>query len=458
MKKSLPYFILIWMMISNPVKAQMFGPQQIISNAANQAQNVFAADMNGDGHMDVLSSSLADSKIVWYQNDGLGNFPLEKVVSTAPGAVSHVIAADLDGDDDQDVIASYSEGDKVAWFENDGNGNFGPLQLFSSTADFAISVFAADLDGDEDLDILSASYYDNKIAWYKNTDGLGTFSSEKIISTNAEGAWGVYAADIDGDGDVDVLSASSDDNKVAWYKNDGSGNFGPQLIISESTTWAGTVVAADLDGDGDLDVISASTPDSQLEWYRNTDGNGNFAPKIIITYSAEWPQAVYAADIDLDGDMDVLSASSQDDRIAFYLNNGNGIFGGMQTITTSADFAKSVITADLDNDGDLDVLSASAYDDEIAWYMNQLLTISVEPGQSGHFAIYPVPAENLLNIDFADKNIQKISISDLTGKEVFTRTGLQSHESIDLSDFQSGVYIISIITGSGIKTGKIVKQ
>ena len=97
-------------------------------------------------------------------------------------------------------------------------------QLISTSADVARSVFAADLDGDGDVDVLSASWNDDKIAWYENTDGLGDFGPERIISTSADGAYSVFAADLDGDGDVDVLSASLFDDKIAWYENiDGLG-------------------------------------------------------------------------------------------------------------------------------------------------------------------------------------------------------------------------------------------
>ena len=84
------------------------------------------------------------------------------------------------------------------------------------------------MDGDGDLDVLSASYADDKIAWYENTDGDGSFGSEQVISTAANGATSVFAADVDGDGDLDVLSASYRDDKIAWYENtDGRGALGP---------------------------------------------------------------------------------------------------------------------------------------------------------------------------------------------------------------------------------------
>ena len=66
--------------------------------------------------------------------------------------------------------------------------------------------------------IPSASYGDDKIAWYENTDGMGTFGPQHVI-TNAAGAASVFAADLDGDGDQDVLSASFGDQKIAWYEN-----------------------------------------------------------------------------------------------------------------------------------------------------------------------------------------------------------------------------------------------
>ena len=73
--------------------------------------------------------------------------------------------------------------------------------------------------GDGDIDVLSASSNDNKIAWYEN-NGSQNFSA-RTISTNASGAFSVFATDLDQDGDIDVLSASTSDDKVAWYENRG---------------------------------------------------------------------------------------------------------------------------------------------------------------------------------------------------------------------------------------------
>ena len=86
--------------------------------------------------------------------------------------------------------------------------------------------------------------------------GQPSFTAATITSS-ADGAYSVYAVDLDGDGDMDVLSASSLDDKIAWYENDGSESFTAHDITT-SADYAYSVYAVDVDGDGDIDVLSAS--------------------------------------------------------------------------------------------------------------------------------------------------------------------------------------------------------
>jgi len=366
MKKTILFAIIVLAnsIVRTPAFAQ-FGPQQIIAINTDMTSPVYAADMDGDGDMDVLSCSIAT--IAWYENLGGGTFGPQQIISTIPIWPMSVYAADMDGDGDMDVLSA-SVDDKIAWYENLGGGTFGLQQIITTSAKVATCVYTTDLDGDSDMDVLSASQDDDKIAWYENLGG-GTFGPQQIITTNADGANTVHAADIDGDGDMDVLSASHNDNKIAWYENVGLGTIGPQQIITTSTDAARCVYTADLDGDGDMDVLSASQDDDKIAWYENI-GGGTFGPQQIITTSADMAQSVFATDFDGDGDHDVLSASWQDDKIAWYENYGDGTFGPQQIITISADEALSIYAEDLDGDGDMDVLSASFGDDKIAWYEN----------------------------------------------------------------------------------------
>jgi len=349
-------------------KGVRFDNQQVISLDADGAWSVYACDMDGDGDNDVLSASVNDDKIAWYENLGDGTFSSQEIITTQASGAQIVFACDLDGDGDNDVLSASYYDDKIAWYENLGGGTFGTQQVISTQADGARSLYACDLDGDGDNDVLSASFNDNKIAWYENLGG-GTFDSQQVISTQVYHGWSVYACDLDGDGDNDVLSASVKDDKIAWYENLGSGSFGVQQVISVQAVYARSVYACDLDGDGDNDVLSASYTDNKIAWYENL-GGGAFGSQQVISNQAAQAMSVYACDLDGDGDNDVLSASAYDDKIAWYENLAGGTFGEQQVITLQADFARSVYACDLDGDGDYDVLSASSDDDKIAWYEN----------------------------------------------------------------------------------------
>ena len=78
----------------------------------------------------------------------------------------------------------------------------------ATSADDAVSVFAADMDNDGDMDIVSASYNDDTIAWYENDGAANPSWTAADIATNADGAYSVFAADMDNDGDMDIVSSS----------------------------------------------------------------------------------------------------------------------------------------------------------------------------------------------------------------------------------------------------------
>jgi hypothetical protein len=349
----------------------LFGEQKVITNSADGVLCVTASNLDGDGDMDVLSASITDNKIAWYENvDGLGSFEGQLNISSYINWPLTVITADLDGDGDTDVLSTSLEDHKIAWYENtDGLGTFGYQQIISDSLREARTVYASDLDSDGDMDVLSASCFDDYIVWFENTDGLGTFGDQKVISNLTRGANYVYAVDLDGDEDMDVLSSSWADWKIAWYENtDGAGNFGEQQIITSSAKGANCVYAADLDGDGDMDVLSASRDDDTIGWYENWDGLGYFTTRKIITEFADGAWSVYASDLDGDGDMDVLSSSFLDGNVAWYENiDGEGSFGSPEIINSSS-YSKAAQASDLDNDGDMDILSLHV--DVIVWFEN----------------------------------------------------------------------------------------
>ena len=88
--------------------------------------------------------------------------------------------------------------------------------------------------------------------------------AETDLTTGAVGAFSVFATDLDGDGDADVLSAPFPDDRIAWHENLGGGTFGPTTDITTGANGAVSVYATDLDGDGDAEVLSASWQDDRI--------------------------------------------------------------------------------------------------------------------------------------------------------------------------------------------------
>ena len=123
----------------------------------------------------------------------------------------------------------------------------------------------------------------------RDTDGQGHFGPARLVTIRPSGL-AVFTSDVDGDGNLDMLSASAStyDSDVSWYRNQGQGQFGPQRVITTDVTQPRAVAAADLDGDGDTDIMAASYGygglGDEVAWYENTDGQGTFGePQVLVT-------------------------------------------------------------------------------------------------------------------------------------------------------------------------------
>jgi hypothetical protein len=352
-------------------QALLIDPHIIAADALFPA-GVRAIDLDGDNDVDVVSASSNDDTIAWYENDGATPPGFTKrLITTGADNAQDVFAIDLDGDNDVDVLSASSNDDTIAWYESDGAMPPGFTEhVITTGADGANGVFAIDVDGDTDIDVLAASRNDDTIAWYENDGVTPPGFTEHVIATNADGARSVFAIDLDGDNDLDVLSASSNDDAIAWYESDGAMPPGfTKRLITTGADNAQDVFAIDLDGDNDVDVLSASSNDDTIAWYESDGAMPPGFTERVITTGADNAQAVFAIDLDGDNDLDVLSASLNDDTVAWFENDGATPPGfTMWIVTILADGAKSVFAVDLDGDGDPDVLSASLFDNTIAWH------------------------------------------------------------------------------------------
>jgi len=237
------------------------------------------------------------------------------------------------------------------------------LTVVDTTLDGARGHDVADLDGDGDLDIVATTYVGDSVVWYEN-DG-GNFGAAQTIGANINGSTDVAAGDIDGDGDVDLVAGSYSSDQMLLYVNDGSGNFTETQFAN--LDGARDVRLADLDGDGDLDVLAAGYNGDKVVWYANA-GDGTLGAEQVLG-TPNGPTRVITADMDGDGDLDVLAADYFGNTVQYYQNLGAGTFAA-GTAAATLDTARGVAAGDLDGDGDLDVVGTSYSGDQVLWFAN----------------------------------------------------------------------------------------
>jgi hypothetical protein len=357
--------------------------QHVVTNGADGARSVVAADVDGDGDPDILAAARVSGQVIWFPNQTIhrsARYPAgpESVVATRPGS-RHVTASDLDLDGDLDLISINDK--NIGWHENDGQRPPGFTDhLISTSIDGGRWVHAADLDNDGDPDLLAASLKNNSIYWYENRGGTPPTFNEYFLTGDARRPRAVLAADLNNDGLMDIYSASDEDNSINWYANNGGQP--PQFtryLVTNQAEYARSAYAADVDGDGDLDLLSAGQIADEVAWYENNGAHWpSFQRRVIVSvhapldgFAPDGAQHVYAADLDGDGDLDVLSASEHDNTIAWYENNGSADPGfSTRFVTRNAPGVHAVTAADADQDGDMDVFAAIEYNNTIAWYEN----------------------------------------------------------------------------------------
>ncbi len=352
--------------------------RHVLSSTVQQPQAVAVADLNGDGLPDIQVTAHSNNTVHWLENQGGGSFTLRTISSSVSG-VHGITTGDLDCDGDFDVVTTAITSGKITWHENViGNGLSWTDRDVTCTFNDARDLELADLDKDGDLEIVSGSRTDGTVVFFENLGGSPLGFLERSIDAPLPRRGGSLpvsfsVGDLDQDGNFDVIAAHQGANAIVWYSNETihrSGLFPQQIPVDNTALQVREVLGADINGDGNNDLVAASFDENQITWYENTAGDGTAWTKRLVG-AATGAHGVTTADFDKDGDLDIASAARTTNEIAWHENlNGLGTSWSKHVISTEPIGIEACFAIDLNQDGAPDLLSASVLDNQVAWYEN----------------------------------------------------------------------------------------
>jgi hypothetical protein len=239
-------------------------------------------------------------------------------------------------------------------------------------------VHAADINGDGVQDLVSAG--SDKVVWYNNTNGNASQWDEIEISSSHASALLVFAFDVDNDNDTDVVAASRSGvpatGHIKYYRNmDGKGLSWQAHDVTLSTEpiyECFNIAIADMDNDGDGDIVATSrnfTAPMGPYWFNNTDGNGTSWEKNEIVSNYMRSYGLEIMDVDNDGDNDTVVTNSWNRQVHWFENRDGNATSWSNAYTISnfvAGYTYNMASGDIDCDGDTDI--AVACSDGIRWF------------------------------------------------------------------------------------------
>lgn len=336
---------------------------------AADADCVIAGDWNHDGWPDLAATSYSpNDRLYVIMNNGAGQFLTPVVYTTGPDPRS-IASGDYDSDGDLDLavsnIGSLGSNNGVGVYLNQGNGSFtGPTLYYAGY--YPSTILSVDVDADGDLDLVmsaGASSTQHYLSLLKN-NGAGVFQqSQQQFNTTACTLVAQLAADIDGDGDIDLVGIRSTDygqpgDSLVYFRNDSYGHFTRSCPAAvPDGPWG--VAANDFDGDGDIDFAVGSVWTTTMKVLRN-GGDGAIVQAQDLDQGGTWAHAVVCGDWDGDGDIDLAHGRTVSGAgVRVWKNDGGGTFANW--VDHAVWNAYRIVAADFDRDHDLDLaVSAGA--------------------------------------------------------------------------------------------------
>jgi hypothetical protein len=296
----------------------------------HDSEDVAIADFNMDGHLDILFVAEDDQiNELYYWDADAGKFELVTGLLGVSGVSNACLAADIDDDGDPDILIGNAGFEVVLINNGDGTFENESALRMALVNDITQDLELGDVDGDGDLDLVIGNESNNRLLI---NDGRGFFTDESAarlgpMTPGKEMTREADLADVDGDGDLDLLFANAifaqgNDPQDRLLLNDGDGFFtdvtSEQLAPDSKNTIDGDFI--DMDADGDLDIVQCSFNSGGVDVLQN-DGTGHFVRRtpIYLPLLAQSIMDAEGADFNGDGVLDIY--------LCHYLSKDQLFFG-----------------------------------------------------------------------------------------------------------------------------------
>ena len=396
-----------------------------------------AVDLTGSGHLDLVTGNGLSADISVLLSNGAGGFaePVTLPVNT-PTIYRVVIATgDVSGDGHPDIVAAGFNETDIVLYIGDGAGGFtGPTTLNVGAGSLPWAITLADVDGDTNLDIVTANNDTANVSVLLG-DGAGGFADAANFAGGAHPV-SVAVADVTGDGNMDIVSANAGTLDVSILAGDGAGGFAAPVSASIGADAEPHAIAiADLTGDGKLDIVTANAaldgspfPPPELPGTVSilvNDGSGSFAPAVqLSTGDGEGrAESVALGDVTGDGNTDIVVSRPNANSAAVLAGDGAGAF--LAAVTTPTGIGPTpVVVADVTGDGHADVVTANAVGSNI----------SVLPGDGAG----GVGFEGNYDVGKYPHSVAAVDLDGDGHADVVTANAMSSDVSVRISDGSGG--------------------
>jgi len=365
-------------------------------------------DANG---LDIVITGYNNAEVRWYRNTGSSsNWDIYSIEDISLNGAHGVFSADIDHIGINDTVVTGSRGGDIIWLEAPAD----PLNVSQEWTTHVIEnylgsvgeLFVGDIDGDGWNDVaVSSQYPTNKVVWYEcppNPEKTFKHWKMHIVDNNLYYAWGVHIADIDDDGDNDIVATGRYSDNVNWYRNNdilgpgsGNGSSWTRYYIDSSFDDPTGVWVEDMDGDLDLDVVVGSgrwSTGTGVVWFEAPPDPTSSWTKHTIDTATRYVYDVMTSDINHDGNPDVVCATYYDRILRWYEapddpTASNWIGHDIWSSSTNYLYAYNLWVDDIGNDGYEDVVVGVEGWNAIWWF-----EAPDEPEKAGLWQRYTVDA------------------------------------------------------------------